>query len=167
MEMLGESLFAKESVQKWLKSTLNDPIATILLKNSNLTKVQIETLLIDFLSENIAGKRIKMEEKARLRLTKVKISRGAFNRTLKQAKTNVIQSIYTILLLGYLGIFDSTRLDPYLEISNKLQTYINAYRNILPDKQRAEENLRVINMLREELERSLESLSSGRVFSEM
>jgi hypothetical protein len=159
-------LFAKENIQKWLKSAINDPITKILIKNSNLTKIQIETLLIDFLAENIAEKRIKMEEKARLRLTKAKISRGAFNRTLKQAKTNVIQSIYTILLLGYLGIFDSTRLDPYLEISNKLQAYINAYKNILPDKNRAKENLQVINMLREELERSLEALSGGKVFSE-
>ena len=116
--------------------------------------------------DHIAEKRIKMEEKARLRLTKAEISRGAFNRTLKQARKNVTQSIYTVLLLGYLGIFDSTRLDPYIEIANKLQAYINAYKNILPDKNRAEENLRVINMLRDELERSLESLSSGKVFSE-
>jgi hypothetical protein len=160
-------LFAKENVQKWLKNVLSDPITKILIKNSNLTKIQIETLLIDFLAENLAGKQIKMEEKAGLRLTKAKISRGAFNRTLRQARTNVIQSIYTILLLGYLGVFDSTRLDPYLEISNKLQAYINAYKDILPDKNRAKEDLQVISMLREELERSLEALSCGKAFSEM
>jgi len=159
-------LFAKETVQKWLKNTINDPITKILAKNSNLTEIQIETLLIDFLAENIAEKTIKMEEKARLRLTKAGISRGAFNRTLKQARRNVIQSIYTILLLGYLGIFDSARLDPYLEIANKLQAYLNAYKNILPDKNRAEENLGVLHMLKEELERSLELLSSGKAFSE-
>lgn len=159
-------MFAKENVQKWLKDALGDQITKVLAKNSNLTKTQTETLLIDFLAENVAGKRIKMEEKARLRLTKAEISRGAFNRTLKQARKNVTQSIYTVLLLGYLGIFDSTRLDSYIEIANKLQGYINAYKNILPDKNRAEENLRVINMLRDELERSLESLSSGKAFSE-
>ncbi len=159
-------MFAKESVQKWLKNAMDDQIAKILAKNSNLTRIQIETLLIDFLAENITEKRIKMEEKARLRLTKAEISRGAFNRTLKQARKNVIQSIYTVLLLGYLGIFDSTRLDPYIEIANKLQAYVNAYKNILPDKNRAEENLRVINILREELKRSLESLSREKVLSE-
>lgn len=159
-------MFAKENVQKWLKTALNDQITKILVKNSNLTKIQIETLLIDFLAENITEKRMKMEEKAKLRLTKAEISRGAFNRTLKQARKNVIQSIYTILLLGYLGIFDSTRLDPYIEIANKLQAYVDAYKNILPDKNRAEENIRVISMLRDELERSLESLSGGKVFSE-
>ncbi len=164
--MLGESLFAKENVQKWIKSALDDQIAKILVKSSHLTRIQLETLLIDFLAENIAEQRIKMAEKARLRLTKAEISRGAFNRTLKQARKNVIQSIYTVLLLGYLRIFDSTRLDPYIEIANKLQAYVDAYKNILPDKNRAEENLRVINTLREELERSLESFSKEKVFSE-
>ncbi len=159
-------MFAKESVQKWLKNAMDDQIAKILAKNSNLTRIQIETLLIDFLAENITEKRIKMEEKARLRLTKAEISRGAFNRTLKQARKNVIQSVYTVLLLGYLGIFDSTRLDPYIEIANKLQAYVDAYKNILPDKNRAKENLRVINILREELKRSLESLSREKVLSE-
>ncbi len=159
-------MFAKENVQKWLKNALNDQITKILAKNSNLTKIQIETLLIDFLAENITEKRIKMEEKARLRLTKAEISRGAFNRTLKQARKNVIQSVYTVLLLGYLGIFDSTRLDPYIEIANKLQAYVDAYKNILPEKNRAKENIRLVNMLRDELERSLESLSREKVFSE-
>ncbi len=159
-------MFAKENVQKWLKGALNDQIAKILAKNSNLTKIQIETLLIDFLAANIAEKHIKMDEKARLRLKKAEISRGAFNRTLKQARKNIIQSIYTVLLLGYLGIFDSTRLDPYIEMANKLQAYVNAYKNILPDKNRVKENIRVINMLRDELERSLNALSEERTFSE-
>lgn len=165
-QMTGGSLSAKENVQKWLKGALDDQIAKILAKNSNLTKIQVETLLIDFLAENIAEKHIKMDEKARLRLKKAEISRGAFNRTLKQARKNVIQSIYTVLLLGYLGIFDSTRLDPYIEIANKLQAYVNAYKNILPDKNRVKENIRVINMLRDELERSLNALSEERTFSE-
>jgi hypothetical protein len=163
---LGESLLAKEKVQNWLKRALNDPLAKILIENSNLTRTQVETLLIDFLAENITDKSLKMEEKARLRLTRAEISRGAFNRTLRQARKNVIQSIYTVLLLGYFGIFDTTRLDPYREIANKLQTYINAYRNLLPhDADR--ENIHIINMLREELERSLKSLSKEKTFSEM
>ncbi|MFB0502191.1 MAG: hypothetical protein ACETVP_06925, partial [Candidatus Bathyarchaeia archaeon] len=105
----------KNNVQKWLIRSLNDPIVKILTKNSHLTKIQLETLLIDVLAENTAGKSLRYEEKAKLRLLRTKISRGAFNRTLKQARRNTIQSIYTILLLGYLGIFEDTRLDPYLE----------------------------------------------------
>ncbi|MEM2466264.1 MAG: hypothetical protein QXZ47_03080 [Candidatus Bathyarchaeia archaeon] len=104
----------KNSVQLWLKKSLEDPIVKILTKNSHLTKTQLETLLIDILAENIAGKSLKYDEKAGLRLTKAKISRGAFNRTLKQAQKNVIKAVYTVLLLGYLGIFESTALDQYI-----------------------------------------------------
>ena len=150
----------KESVQSWLMSSLNDPIVIILAKNSQLTKTQLETLLIDILSENIARKPLKYDEKARLRLTKAKISRGAFNRTLKQAKGNIVKAIYTVLLLGYLGIFESTTLDPYLEIANKLQKYVEAYKNIPNKSGELNEHLKVIKMIREELETSLKQLSN-------
>jgi len=156
----------KEGVQKWLMRSINDPLVKILAKNSNLTKKQLETLLIDFLATSFTGKPLKNEEKARLRLSKAEISRGAFNRTLKQARENVIQSIYTIILLGYLGMFDSARLDPYLEAASKLQHYVSAYRDVLSNDRLAEEQLRIVNMLREELESSLERLSGTRVLSE-
>jgi hypothetical protein len=149
----------KEGVQTWLISSLNDPIVKILAKNSHLTTTQLETLLIDILSENISGKTLKYDEKARLRLTKAKISRGAFNRTLKQAKENVIEAIYTVLLLGYLGIFESTTLDPYLEIANKLQSYMEAYKEMPKKSEEMSDHLKVIEMLREELETSLKYLS--------
>jgi len=149
----------KESVQNWLIRSTNDPIVKILSKNSNLTKTQLESLLIDFLAANIAGRTLSNEEKAKLRLSKVEISRGAFNRTLKQARKNVIQSMYTILLLGYLGIFNNIRLDSYLEAASKLQDYVSAYKDILSNNQLAEEQLRIVNMLRKELESSFEQLS--------
>lgn len=146
----------KETIKEWLEKSLEDPIVKILAKNSHLTKVQLETLLIDILAENLAGKPLKYDEKAKLRLTKAKISRGAFNRTLKQARENVIKSIYTILLLGYLGIFETTTLDTYIEVANKLQEYIEAHKS-LPEK--GEEQLKFLEMLREELETSLKRLS--------
>ena len=134
----------KESVQSWLLSSLNDPIAKIISKNSHLTRTQLETLLIDILSENISGRSLKYDEKARLRLTKAQITRGSFNRTLKQAKDNVTRSIYTVILLGYLGIFESTTLDPYLEIANKLRTYLEAYKSIPDGAEDLAERLKVI-----------------------
>jgi hypothetical protein len=150
----------KESVQIWLTNALNDPVVKILAKNSHLTKTQLETLLIDILAENISGKQLKYDEKARLRLSKAKISRGAFNRTLKQAKENVIKSIYTILLLGYLGVFEDTTLDPYLEIANKLHEFMEAYKDIPNKGGELEEHLNLIKMVREELENSLKKLSN-------
>jgi hypothetical protein len=150
----------KEGVQTWLNGALNDPIVKILAKNSQLTKIQLETLLIDVLAENISGKQLRYDEKARLRLTKAKISRGSFNRTLKQSKENVVKSIYTVLLLGYLGVFESTTLDPYLEIANKLSEYVEAYKDLPNNGNEMKEQLAMIEIVREELETSLKRLSS-------
>jgi hypothetical protein len=150
----------RENVQKWINGSLNDPIAVVLSKNSHLTKTQLETLLIDILAESFSGKQLKYDEKAQLRLTKAKISRGSFNRTLAQAKENVIGSIYTVLLLGYLGVFEDTTLAPYLEIANKLHTYLEAHKH-MPDKgQERKNHLKVIEIIREELETNLKQLSS-------
>jgi hypothetical protein len=150
----------KESVQTWLISALNDPVVKILSKKSHLTKTQLETLLIDVLAENISGKQLKYDEKASFRLIKAKISRGAFNRTLKQSKENVIKSIYTVLLLGYLGIFESTILDPYLEIANKLNKYVEAHKCMPNSGEELENHLKVIKIVREELEIGLKRLSN-------
>ena len=149
----------KERVQIYLKRALNDPIVKILSKNCQLTKIQLETLLIDLLADNLTGKIVKYDEKADFRLIKTKISRGSFNRTLKQSKENVIKSIYTILLLGYLGLFETSTLNPYIEISNKLHDYLEAY-NQSNNKKLNKDHLKIIEIIREELEISLKRLSS-------
>ena len=150
----------KEGIQAWLNGALDDPIFKILSKNSQLTKTQLETLLIDVLAENMSEKYLKYDEKAKLRLTKAKISRGSFNRTLKQSKENVIKSVYTVLLLGYLGIFESTTLDPYLEIANKLHEYVEAHNEAPGQEQQLEDRLKVIGIIRKELETSLKRLAN-------
>jgi hypothetical protein len=63
-----------------------------------------------------------------------------------------------------LGVFEDTSLDPYLEVANKLQTYMKAYRDI-SGKTEIDEYLRIINTLREELEASIEQLSKPRTMS--
>jgi len=165
--LLVMKLSSKEAIQKWLISSENDPIIKILAGNSHLTRKQLETLLIDFLAPNIAGKSLTNEEKALFRLAKARISRGAFNQTLRQARRNIIQSIYTILLLGYLGIFEDTRLDAYIEVSNKLKEYISAYKGALANNDLATEHLQIVTVLREELENTLERLSSSRALSKV
>jgi hypothetical protein len=57
------------------------------------------------------------------RPAKTRISRGAYNRTLIQAQNNVIRSIFTILLLGYLELFDNASLQPFLELSDTINSY--------------------------------------------
>jgi len=158
---LDQILSLKQNVQNWIKSSLEDPIVKILAKNSSLTRIQLETLVIDVLAENLASKQLKYEEKAKIRQTKAGISRGAFNRTLKQAKTNIIKSIYTVLLLGYFGILEDSSITPYIEVANKLKSYAEAYRDVLRTPEGAREQLQVITMLRDELENTLNQLSKA------
>ncbi|UCE96839.1 MAG: hypothetical protein JSV51_04435 [Candidatus Bathyarchaeota archaeon] len=149
----------KKNVQNWLRRSLEDPIAKTLAKNSHLTATQLETLLIDALSDNLASKSLKYEEKAKLRKTKAAISRGSFNRTLRQAKRNIIKSIYTVLLLGYFGILENASLDPYLEAANRLNAYTKAHRDILKNNRITKEQLQIVSMLREELKAMFDQLS--------
>ncbi len=152
----------KKRAQNWLNYSLNDPIVKTLSKNSNLTKIQLETLLIDVLAENISDRSLKYDEKAKLRI--LAVSRGAFNRSLRQARQNVTQSIYTILLLGHLGILEEISLEPYLEAANKLKTYVNTQRELVK-KRPNEEHLRTVAQLHEELKNSLEELTNPRKLS--
>jgi len=145
-------------IQSWIKRLLEDPLTEILLNNSLLSKTQLETLLIDLLSEDIIGYRINYEDKAKLRLNDKGISRGSFNRTLKQANININKTIYTVLLLGYLGIFKTTQLQPFIQMSNNLNRYIKSYKNLW-NRQNTEpiENIKLkeITLLKKELEESL------------
>lgn len=152
----------EENSQKWLQRAIDDPITKILIKTSNLTKIQLETLLIDILSENYADKSLNYDEKGRLRLTKAAVSRGSFNRTLRQAKRNITESIYTILLLGHLGIIQSTSLTPYLEVANKLQAYTNAYKDFSEENKDPTLQLKMMNTIREELANMLEQLANSK-----
>jgi hypothetical protein len=68
-----------------------DPIVGILLKNSNITVTQYETLIIDYLTNVASDIEISYENKTHFRSKKV--SRGSFSRTLSQARGNIISSI--------------------------------------------------------------------------
>ncbi|OYT55313.1 MAG: hypothetical protein B6U77_01975 [Candidatus Hecatellales archaeon ex4484_218] len=146
-----KALEIKKSIQNVIKSMERDPILKILLENSHLTKIQLETFLIDILSKYNQENRIKSEEKTYFRI-RGKVSRGSFNRTLKQAKKNIIRSIYTILLLGYLKIADSTTLIlRHLEISNRLREYVEMQKELRENV----EGRNMVRIIQEELEKAL------------
>ena len=158
----------KNETKKWLERTLKDPLMKILAENSHLTKTQLETLLIDVLVEEMSGEDVGYELKAKMRPLPDGVSRGAFNRTLSQARRNVIRSIYTILLLGYVGILETTRLSPYLEMSNRLESYMSAYKKLWKSSEEGpteEEETKLISNMLEELKSSLEELSRGKALS--
>lgn len=119
--IVGGLVLESNGLQKMIDRAYKDPIAVILLKNSNITITQYETLIIDYLTTNASNKEITFKNKALYRSKKV--SRGSFSRTLSQARGNIISSIYTLLLLAYLGIFDTVPFDDYRDLAEKLSEY--------------------------------------------
>ena len=160
-----ESQKQKEEVQFWIKEIFKDGIVQFLMKNSHLTKKQLETFLIDVLAEKIFNNKFTYEEKASLRISSKKITRGAFNRSLRQARKNIIKSIYTVLLLGYLGIFDDSSLYPYIEISNRLGEFKERYKAIMESDLTSHSKIRILNVLKENIEETLNELSDVKAMS--
>jgi len=110
-----------EGTRSTIKDTLRDRILSALLQRSNLTRIQFETLLVDQLGHDMANKRLTRNDMAQLRLNKEGVSRGSFNRTLRQARENVVEAIHTVLLLGYSGLTESPSIAPFLEASERLK----------------------------------------------
>ena len=112
---------SSEDYQKVIKKTFQDPITDILLKNSSLTRIQFETLVIDMLTDIISDNKLSFDEKSLFRTNNV--SRGSFSRSLAQARKNVISSIFSVVLLSYIGVFDSRPFDEYYVLAEKLKEY--------------------------------------------
>ena len=110
-----------EEYQKIVQKTFKDPLTDILLNNSNLTRIQFETLVIDMLMDIISDKKLSYDEKTLFRTNNV--SRGSFSRSLSQARKNVISGIFTIVLLSYIGVFDARPFDEYYVLAEKLKEY--------------------------------------------
>ena len=121
-----------ETIKKFTDMAFRDPIAGILLKHSNLTKTQYESLIIDLISESVSDIKLTYKEKALLRSKSV--SRGSFGRTLSQARKKVISAIYTILLLNYIGVFEDSPLTEYQVLSEKLRDYVKIVRDSDPSR---------------------------------
>lgn len=117
---------SEEEVRKWLKQVKNDRVINILVEKSNLTKIQFETFLLDLIFRANKLNGLDANLKTILRSDKEKVTRGAFNRTRRQALQNIVKSIYTVLLLGYLGIFETPQLEPFLEGANRLKSYVES-----------------------------------------
>jgi len=145
--------YGRESIRRQAR----DPITKLLLGNSQLTPAQLETLLANSLGgENYL-------EKSRRRLYRPSgrnVSRGAFNRTLIQAENNVIRSIYTVLLLGYVGLYDSASLQPFVELSDTIQSYIQQ------NRQAGREDRLVLQELNARLLEGISSLAKRQSFKD-
>ena len=113
--------------QNIINKAYQDPITALLLKNSNLSATQFETFIIDMLIDIMSDNRVSFDEKILFRRNKV--SRGSFSRSLAQARSNVISSIFTIVLFSYVGVFNARVFDEYQFLAEKLQEYITLIEN--------------------------------------
>ena len=158
-DLINDEYQLINKAQNILKKALNDPITLVLLKNSNITRIQFETLIIDLLIDFILDKKVPFKEKTLFRSQKV--SRGSFSRTLGQARSRVISSIYTIILLNYVGIFDSKPLAEYELLSEKLKDYIT---NLESNDKR---NKIILKRMEEELYQGIQLLSKPKTFKKV
>lgn len=122
---MSEHQIGVGQVRESIRNLTRDPVTKMLLANSQLTLAQLETLLADSLSSEADISKVLRRS---YRPSGRNLSRGAFNRTLIQAQNNVIRSIYTIFLLGYVGLYDSASLQPFIELSDTIQSYVREAR---------------------------------------
>lgn len=92
-----DAMRIREELRVWKE----DDVFKLLSSRCSLTRKQLETLLIDMIADS-KGLSMRVEEKARLR----GVSKGSFLRTKKQAVDNIKKALYTVLLLGYLGMLE-------------------------------------------------------------
>lgn len=146
----------REETRGSVKKVLEDPVVKSMLGRSNMTPPQFETLLMDQLGQDMANKRLTRNEMAQIARKRRGISRGAFNRTLRQARENVSEAIHTVLLLGYSELFESPSLVPFVDASEQLRRQVTELRGSSeqePDSYRAS-----VEKLLENLEEAFEAL---------
>jgi hypothetical protein len=114
--------YAESPIDWSLARLKSDALARAILQNSHLTEVQFSTLIVDVLWA--ASQPPHGDEGPRFRRRRV--SKGAFNRSLAQARRNVIKSIYTVFLLAYFGLFDSPKLEPFLRLGDEMKSFLDA-----------------------------------------
>ena len=98
------------------KMLQDDEIGNFLMKNVKLSKVQLDTLLI-----TIADKQEISLNKMILKRDNRVVSKGSFNRTLKQAKKNVEISLFTIIALEYFSIIEKNHIINLIKIADTLK----------------------------------------------
>jgi hypothetical protein len=113
----------------------------------------------------MANKQLTRTEMAQLMRNQKGISRGALNRTLRQARENVSEAIHTILLLGYGGLIDSPGLAPFVEASELLKSQMTQFEELTEgDPKLCRER---IDTLIEDLEAAFQALYGKRVMRDV
>lgn len=141
-----------EETQIIIQKAFQDPITDLLLKKSNLTKIQFETLMIDLLIDFMSDEKVSFKNKTLFRAQKV--SRGSFSRTLGQARHRVISSIFTIVLLSYVGVSNAKPFEEYENLAEKLREYLTTIEKLGVNRSPS-----LYRRIEEELTTGIEALS--------
>ena len=144
---------SEDNYQNIIQKTFQDPLTDLLLKNSVLTRTQFETLVIDMLTDIISDEKVSFKQKSLLRNKKT--SRGSFSRSLSQARTNVVSSVFTIVLLSYIGVFDERPFDEYYVLAEKLKEYAT-----MTDSNEFNYDKEMLRRIEEELIKGIRELST-------
>ena len=99
--------------------SLDNPVLLKLIRNSHLTKNQVESLLIWKIRKE-KGLKITKSSKKVERFHKT-VSKGSFYRTLAQAKKNIKRSVITLLTLVALDVTDAESIEKMLQITGIFQ----------------------------------------------
>ena len=142
-----------DNYQNIIQKTFQDPLTDLLLKNSVLTRTQFETLVIDMLTDIISDEKVSFKQKSLLRNKKT--SRGSFSRSLSQARSNVVSSVFTIVLLSYIGVFDERPFDEYYVLAEKLKEYAT-----MTDSSEFNYDKEVLSRIEEELIKGIRELAT-------
>ena len=165
LNKLSRSTTWQDGTRASVKAILKDPIVLRLLSRSNLTRAQFETILVDQLGHDMADKQLTRTEMAQLMRNHKGISRGALNRTLRQARENVSEAIHTILLLGYGGLIDSPALAPFVEASELLKSQMTQFGELTQADSKAYAER--VDTLIEDLEMAFQALYGKRVMRDV
>jgi hypothetical protein len=113
---LAESFPDPKNFAEIVAKMAEDRFFTELVRRSGLTRKQVETLLLDVMSQR-DGITMTSQQKAALR----GVTKGAYTRTKQQALRNVQKALYTLLLLTYLGLLTLPSYQWFFKLSEALE----------------------------------------------
>jgi hypothetical protein len=102
------------------RTTKENAIRTFLTKNSSLTKTQLSAVLLYVQGDHVtSGLGI-------YKLSGKRVTKGAFFRSLTQARQNIERSLYTLTLLVYEGVISQRDIDNITIVGNLLHELAEA-----------------------------------------
>ena len=117
-------------IRKRVREALKNPVIELFFSKAktdgkgtkewiNLTKIQLETLIVDLVADEI-NPNLGYQERAKVR----GVTKRAFYRTLEQARLNLIRAIFTIMVAATLNVIDSPRLADFNELAQNFSDLI-------------------------------------------